>query len=419
MEIHDSLNNQFKLYNYILKLNTSLQYYLENNNIDINYYCFFSNVIGKKHYIITSQTIKRKNNGYRLISIQDTEKGNNILECDNKLNIIFDNIHIKVTSIIDDITDVVKNLGIKIINCNALPISNQTMDHRKYYDKNCLESNILNMVDVMSLDIINNFENMAPNTLQSLTFNFNYDQIISKNVLPNSLRTLTFGNYYNQIIGEQVLPHWLQTLTFGNSYKQIIGVKVLPNLLHTLTLGHSYNQKINKTVLPSSLQTLTFGHSYNREIDKNVLPSSLQTLSFGHSYNRIINKKILPKLLQKLTFGHCYNRLINKNILPIYLRELTFGYSYNRMIDENVLPNSLQTLIFGYLYNQIINKNVLPNSLQTLTLGYSYGQLIGENVLPNSLHTIFFEGCNKYIIPLSFHNIIKVKPFNKFEQNTQ
>ena len=69
MQIHDSLNNQFRLHNYLVKLNTNLLQYLENNNIDINYYCFYSSVIADKHYIITSQTTKRAQNGYRLIFI--------------------------------------------------------------------------------------------------------------------------------------------------------------------------------------------------------------------------------------------------------------------------------------------------------------------------------------------------------------
>jgi hypothetical protein len=37
MKVYDSLNNQFKLYNYIAKLNINLLQYLENNNIEINY----------------------------------------------------------------------------------------------------------------------------------------------------------------------------------------------------------------------------------------------------------------------------------------------------------------------------------------------------------------------------------------------
>ena len=74
------------------KLNTNLLQYLENNNININYYYFFSNVFSKKHYIITSRTTKNKLNGYWLITIQNTDKDNNISERAGSLNIIFEKL---------------------------------------------------------------------------------------------------------------------------------------------------------------------------------------------------------------------------------------------------------------------------------------------------------------------------------------
>jgi hypothetical protein len=174
MEINDSLNNQFKLYNYTVKLNANLVQYLDNNNIDINYYCFFSKVINGKHYIITSQTTKRALNGYRLITMQDVEKDNSIFEYNDNLDIIYENINIKVTPIINDIDNVAKKLGIIITNFNKKIVDNATIDLLFKYDKNILESNITNIMNAVDLISLNNFEN---------------------------LKELTFRDYYNQIMG--------------------------------------------------------------------------------------------------------------------------------------------------------------------------------------------------------------------------
>ena len=73
MEIHDTFNNQFKFYSYLYNLNNGILHYLENNNVDINYYCFFSKIIDNIHYLITSSTTKRKMNGYRIITISNIQ----------------------------------------------------------------------------------------------------------------------------------------------------------------------------------------------------------------------------------------------------------------------------------------------------------------------------------------------------------
>jgi hypothetical protein len=113
MQIRDSLNNQFKLCNYIAKLNNNILQYLDNNNINVNYYCFCSKIIDNKHYIITSQTTKHALNGYRLITICDAEKDNNIFEYDDNLDIIFENIHIKITYVVDNISDIANMFNIQ------------------------------------------------------------------------------------------------------------------------------------------------------------------------------------------------------------------------------------------------------------------------------------------------------------------
>jgi hypothetical protein len=189
MEIHDSINNQFKLYNYVVKLNANLLQYLDNNNIDINYYCFFSKVINEKHYIITSQTTKRALNGYRLITLQDVEKNNSIFEYNDNLDIIYENINIKVTPIVNDIDNVAKELGIIITNFDNKLADNAAIDFQCNYNKNILESNITKVINISDINILSNFEN-----LKELHFCHMFNQPIGKNVLPNSLHALTFGS---------------------------------------------------------------------------------------------------------------------------------------------------------------------------------------------------------------------------------
>jgi hypothetical protein len=365
MEVYDSLNNQFRLHYYIAKLNANLLQYLENNNIDINYYCFFSKIIGEKHYIITSKTTKRMLNGYRLVTIENVEKDNNIFEYNGRLDIIFENIHIKITSIMENINDVAKELGIVISNFDSAVVSNLTIDCTFDYDKDILESNITAARRVVNLHTLCHLEN---------------------------LKIIIFGSSYNQIIGVNVLPTSLQALTFGTYYDQIIGVNMLPTSLQALTFGSRYNQTIGENVLPTSLQTLTFGTCYDQIIHVHVLPNSLQTLTFGSRYNQTIGENVLPGSLQTLTFGSLYNTIILVNVLPNSLQTLTFGYSYDKIIGENVLPNSLRTLIFGWTYNQLIGINVLPNSLQAIWFNF---------------YTESCIFCKKNIITKTFQNIVK------------
>jgi hypothetical protein len=313
MNVYDSLNHQFRLHYYVAKLNANLLQYLENNNIDINYYCFFSKIVDNIHYVITSQTTKRKLNGYRLVTIQDVEKDNSICEYSDNYDIIFDNINIKVTRMIDDINDISNKLGIVITDFHGKLVDDGLIDYYDTYDKNILESNVTQIKNLKKIDVLNNFEN-----LKILTFNVLYNQIIGANILPNSLQTLTFGINYNLPINENVLSNSLQTLRFGFKYNCKIDVNVLPNSLQTLTFGYEYNQPINENVIPNSLQTLTFGYEYNQPINENVIPNSLQALTFGYQYNQQISENVLPHSLQVIyiTFYNLYRKVCKNQLVP-------------------------------------------------------------------------------------------------------
>jgi hypothetical protein len=344
MEIHDSFNNQFKLHNYLANLNNNLLQYFENNNLDVNYYCFFSKIVDNVHYIITSATKKRKNNGCRLINISCSEANNNIYYCENFTIIYFEGMCIKISELINDINEHIKILDIKVVDFDESALPDGVINCYHEYNSDVLEDNVTEILRVNKIEDFNLVHNLQ--NLKKLTFSCSYDQTISKNMLPDSLQTLTFGHYYNQIIGENVLPNSLQTLIFGRCYRQTISKNMLPNSLQTLTFGRDYNQIIGKNVLPNSLQTLTFGSHYNQIIGKNVLPNSLQTLTFSHDYNQIINDNVLPNALQTLTLTVNYNQIIRKNVLPLSLKNIIFKYYFDDLYCNHYsIPHEFQIIV--------------------------------------------------------------------------
>jgi uncharacterized protein (UPF0210 family) len=113
-----------------------------------------------------------------LITVQDVEKDNNIFEYNDNLDIIYENIYIKVTSVIYDINDTTKELGITIINFDNPLTGGETINFMHDYDKNILESNITKVVNICDLNILNNYKNLRELILRS-----DYDKIIGANVI--------------------------------------------------------------------------------------------------------------------------------------------------------------------------------------------------------------------------------------------
>jgi hypothetical protein len=301
----DSFNRQFTFYSYLQNINSNFRDYLENNNINVNYYCFYSKKIRNVHHVITNKTTKKENNGYRIITISITEKENNIYEHDNNTYIIFENILVQITPVTNCIANYLSNIRVQVYSGYEDNVIDGTIYYSKLYSKNIQEGTILsafNVSDFHSLPLLYN--------LKTIIFGNKYSQVINKDVLPNSLQTLTFGSNYNQVINKDVLPNSLQALTFGINYNQIIDKYVLPNSLQTLTFGNkfksNYNQKIDTDVLPSSLQILTFGRNFNQIIDEGVLPKLLMTLTFSCNYNQIIKENVFPNSLQSIKINYHY-----------------------------------------------------------------------------------------------------------------
>jgi hypothetical protein len=375
MSIIDCLNTQFRLYHRLKKLNRDILQYLDNNNLNINYYCIHEDKCGDITHILTSDTIKNGKRGHYKISITMEE----IIE--NKVS-IFDNITtVHYENIIITVLPSSINL-LKVQVCDK--IINNKIDLNLCYDKDIDESLFINMHATNYTDktskMLKMFINL--NTL-TLTDKINDEIKIFENNLPNNLHKLVIN--VNRLFIRK-LPKYLHTINFEN-------VVTFPNInflnhLDTAILNNYCTSPIPTNYFPQSLKTLMFDNHFDQMIYQNSLPPMLETITFGYHFNHQILTDILPISLKNLTFGYSYNLPIGKNVLPPLLENLVYGYMYNQVVEIDVLPMSLKSLIFGYSYNQVIMKGVLPQ-LSKISFGPKYNQVIVE--LPESIKVIKFE----------------------------
>jgi hypothetical protein len=390
-QIVDCLNNQFRLYSYLADINSSIVQYVENNNLNINYYCIISKIVEKTHYLITSNTIKNNENGYRLITINENDQDhddNNIIYNNNKIHIYYDNLTITIGSLTQDINSQIANYNIqvdsKIMSTNV--INNEILLHL-YYDRNIV-AEMLTELHVYHKETRNRcFSNLFPNVralnmkgklcetcllLPNLTiltianFPTTTKPFHIKNKLPQSLQSLTFDRYYgNNTFDYDILPTNLRTLTF-NYVNRPLNANILPPNLHTLILN-SFDQPINPNVLPPNLHTLNLGNRYNHQINQNILPPNLHTLALPARYN---------KLLYLNVYQQCSNILTNKTLC------------------YNILPKSLKIINFTCA-NKTTNKTDIVPIM-------AWGKIRHDNVMPTYskiIKILSYIASFRYIIP--------------------
>jgi hypothetical protein len=331
LKINDSLNNQFKFYTYLNKLNDTIIQYLDNNNVDVNYYCIFE----KEGIIITSNTIKRIDCGYRLIKITVVKNEFSTFKCSvNK--ICYENMLIEISNPFDNINDQTANMSIIINDQKFFSCSNE-IDLLLKYNKDMDESlvtTVHNVYNCRQLEIFKNITVISCIGSQSDYINF-----------PPKIHTLELvNNFYNLLPG--ALPKNLHTLKLGSYYTREIVPNTLPYSLHTLKLGDLYNSKFIKNVLPPNLNTLILGNSYQHDFEQNILPPNLDTLVLGKYYDKPIGPNTLPSNLQNIIFKSCYKFDNVLCIFPQNLKNITLRNS------ENLpkFPPSLNNLTIIYNY---------------------------------------------------------------------
>lgn len=125
-----------------------------------------------------------------------------------------------------------------------------------------------------------------PKYLKSLTFGWEFDQLLEPGVLPDSIQYLKFGNWYKQPFTKDVLPKSLKYLIFNGHFNCEFDKDVLPNGLKHLTLSVEYNQPFAANALPNSLKTLKFNETskYGHYFLKDALPNSLTELHVSHTF---------------------------------------------------------------------------------------------------------------------------------------
>jgi hypothetical protein len=274
MSMSDCFNYQFMLLDYVQNdYGDEIRLFIENNNLNINYYCMSIKCIDKVDYIITSNTVKKKDNGYRLVTINKAECSNKIIETDNNLVICYDNLIINIGCASDNFNQrycYVWGYNYEIV----LDINNAELDlQRKFYNKNHNETAVTKIsahtIFLSKLQIM-----LLPN-LKTIILHGNY-RIYFK--YPDSLQELQLLTYYNQPLPSKYLPTFLQTLVLGDDYNVLIRPNILPKFLKALTLGRSYKKSIKENVLPTTLEKITFNRIITKKI---VLPSSIQQIIFN------------------------------------------------------------------------------------------------------------------------------------------
>jgi hypothetical protein len=143
--IIDCLNNQFRLYTFIDSINSNLVQFIENNNLNTNYYCIKCE-LNDVMYIVTSNTIKNNEDGYRLIIINKNNNCNNgITQFGASLRIFYEDTEIITSELMQiiDINNKLNEYDVKIISKTYNKISESynrycELDFDELYDKNIL-----------------------------------------------------------------------------------------------------------------------------------------------------------------------------------------------------------------------------------------------------------------------------------------
>jgi hypothetical protein len=305
--IHDCLNKQFQLYGI---LNRDIIQYLENNNLNINYYCTVQINIDKIQYIVTSNTIKNKEEGYRLIMINrdrdDNDIDNKIIQTGDLLNIFYNNMKINISNPmqIAYINNQLYHYGLQIRDGKYDDIIDHKLFFNKVYDKN---------IDASEFTALKTFGNMFGNNAFSFIRSFNNVSILYIEInyykfikLPNLEILNLEGNWqrpckFNFVKGD--FPKNLKILRFRGCNRLFCKPYAIPLNLHTLDLDLWFNLPLEPNILPHNLHTLNFGELYDIKFEQNILPPNLRVLTLGKWYRQQFEPNILPPNLRVLTLG--------------------------------------------------------------------------------------------------------------------
>jgi hypothetical protein len=228
MQVVDSFNNQFKFYYYLSNLSSDIQQYLESNDIDIDYYCFYQHVINDVDYIITSNTTKRPDNGYRLITIKQIEYADNrIYKFSNILVVCHKNLRIEITDCIYNISDYITHLGIKIKQIKDYHSNHTILDYAYDYSQNLLEEQVTSVKYIHSKNHLPSLSLLK--NLQTIIFDSKFNLLLPANLLPTSLRKIGFYCSYSMDLNASNLPKNIEIIKFNLCSNNNFTIKRIKN----------------------------------------------------------------------------------------------------------------------------------------------------------------------------------------------
>jgi hypothetical protein len=309
----DCLNNQFLLYPLLDRLNSTILQYLENYNVNLkNYYCIVEKKCQNITVLVTSNTIKNKEIGRRIITIEETEY------CENNIYTLDDTLHIQYESTRITIGELVgtKNFVSELYNIYIHTQKFVTM-RENYWYCDCEYSSNIDETQIKLLVIVNSPRNkQCPkfNMFSNLKhINASSVEYFSQDSLPSSLKTLTIEKIINPL-DIRCLPNNLRTLIYNACHP--IEVNILPKNLDSLFLGKYFKSPLGINVLPENLQSLTLGELYVTPIKLNILPHNLKILRVGRYYITEFGTNVLPSSLQELEVSCYYPLNVLKSNLP-------------------------------------------------------------------------------------------------------
>jgi hypothetical protein len=300
IHVTDVLNNQFMLFDYLSTINDSIIYYLENNNLPINYYCTDYNKSTSTHQLVTSNTNKKISNGYRYITVEELDNtlDNQIINLADKLVIHYENLIINISVPYNE-KDITK-FNILIINPHTQSANEKILTHT-WYNKNVNENNIEEIYGLINPININLFKNV-----KKVTTYYDKNYII---YWPSSIVNLKLIIPWTDSLTPNIIPHNLHTLTLCCS-KKILPNSLPPNL-HTLILGTQFLAPLLQSTLPINLQILAVTRTYTCKIDSQILPPSLKIICF---YN--YTTKFYSRDLTLLNYtGEIYYKCVNSTMV--------------------------------------------------------------------------------------------------------
>lgn len=168
-----------------------------------------------------------------------------------------------------------------------------------------------------------------PNSLQQVYLAYANSSIIAGPVIFSS--SLTYM-YLTKGLPFMQLPQSLTSLDFGSDFNQIIDPNVLPSTLLSLRLCR-FDRHLGDSVFPQSLTFLDFGYSFNQSITSNMLPASLLTLKMGYAFNQKIDDVVFPNLLRYLSMGKVFNhRIVHPLPASLLILKIKHKYKYETQI---------------------------------------------------------------------------------------